>query len=401
MPSYGVSSTIFGSMRIIRTSSGRGPAQQRHEHRVDEARLAGAGGAGDEQVRHLREVRHQEVALDVLAQPDAQRVGLVARVAAAQHVAEPDHLAVAVGHLDADGRLAGDRREQPDVVGGHRVGDVALQLGDLLDLDGRAELDLVAGDGRAPGEAGDLRVDVELLEHAGDRLDDLVVGGAAGARRRTRGQQVARRQRVGRVACGLAHRETQLLADTVATRLGRRGGLHRRGGAAGLGGRLVDRGRAARRVAPAVRPRRADGSAKDPCRRRDGRRRAGSAAGSSGTASSARSSSAGSGSPSSSSSARPDSRRSRSGTSRSGVPMSSRNAYADRSSSTGTATHTVSPVASGIGREVADGAAALVPALGLGRQADADVHQAERAEREERRADHQPRRGPRGGPRWS
>ena len=34
-----------------------------------------------------------------------------------------------------------------------------MQLGDLLDLDGRAELDLVAGDGRAAGEAGDLRVD--------------------------------------------------------------------------------------------------------------------------------------------------------------------------------------------------------------------------------------------------
>ena len=168
---------------------------------------------------------------------------LVARVAAAQHVAEADHLAVGVRHLDADGRLARDRREQPDVVGGHGVGDVAVQRGDLLDLDAGAELDLVAGDGRASGEAGDRGVDVELLEDAGDRLDDPVVRAAARARGRSGGQQITRRERVGRVAGGLAHRQAQLLADTVAARLGRRGGRHGRSGAAGprgwfLGGRV-------------------------------------------------------------------------------------------------------------------------------------------------------------------
>ena len=99
----------------------------------------------------------------------------------AQHVAEPDHLAVGVGHLDADRRLARDRGQDPDVVGGDRVGDVLGQRGDLLDLDRRAQLDLVAGDRRAAGEAGDLGVDRELVEHAGDRLDHGVVGAAAGA----------------------------------------------------------------------------------------------------------------------------------------------------------------------------------------------------------------------------
>ena len=45
------------------------------------------------------------------------------------------------------------------------------------------------------------------------------------------------------------------------------------------------------------------------------------------------------------------------------------------------------------GGEIADGPAALAPALGFGGQARTDVHEAERAEREERRADHQPRPG--------
>src|SRR6185312_10916014 len=65
----------------------------------------------------------------------------------------------------------------------------------------------------------------------------------AGARSRARGEEVARRQRVGRVAGRLAHRQAQLLADTVTARLGGRCGRDRRGGTAGSGGRLAGRGR--------------------------------------------------------------------------------------------------------------------------------------------------------------
>ena len=83
----------------------------------------------------------------------------------AQHVAERDHLLVQVGDLDADGGLAGDGGEDPDLVGCHRVGDVVGQAGDLAHLDGRAELHLVAGDGGAARVAGDARVDLELAQH--------------------------------------------------------------------------------------------------------------------------------------------------------------------------------------------------------------------------------------------
>ena len=55
---------------------------------------------------------------------------------------------------------------------GHRIGDVLGQRGDPLDLDRRAELDLVPRHRRAAGEAGDLGVDLELVEHRRQRLDD-------------------------------------------------------------------------------------------------------------------------------------------------------------------------------------------------------------------------------------
>ena len=48
------------------------------------------------------------------------------------------------------------------------------QRRDLLDLHRGAELDLVAGDRRAARVAGDGGVDLELLEHLGEPLDDLV-----------------------------------------------------------------------------------------------------------------------------------------------------------------------------------------------------------------------------------
>ncbi len=88
-----------------------------------------------------------------------------------EHVGQAHHFPVDVGHLDADRGLAGNRREHPDALGRHRIGDVLLQRGDLLDLHARAEFDLVTGDGRAAGASGDRGVDLELLQHLGDRLD--------------------------------------------------------------------------------------------------------------------------------------------------------------------------------------------------------------------------------------
>ena len=190
MPSYGVSSTIFGSIRIIRTSSGVARDSSETSIEFTKLDLPEPVEPATSRCGILARLADDEVALDVLAQPDHQRVVVACGSTARRSTsAEPDHLAVGVGHLDADRRLAGDRREQPDVVGGHRVGDVAGQRGDLLDLDAGPELDLVAGDRRAAGEAGDGRVDLELVEHLGDRLDHRVVGGAALLRRVARDQQ--------------------------------------------------------------------------------------------------------------------------------------------------------------------------------------------------------------------
>ena len=86
-----------------------------------------------------------------------------------------------VRHLDADGLLARDRREDPDLGRGQRVGEVVLERGDLANLRSGCKLQLVAGDARARDLAADGRVDAEV----GQRLDECRRHAGTGLRRGT------------------------------------------------------------------------------------------------------------------------------------------------------------------------------------------------------------------------
>ena len=166
--------------------------QQRRDDAVEAARLAGAGGAGDQQVRRRGEVEEHGTAGDVLADRDIERIGRRLRLRRRQQVAERDELTLVVRHLDPDRRTPRDRGQDPDVGGRHRVGDVLLQGGDPSDLDARAELELVAGDRRADRHADQHRVDAVLLERLLQRLPapldlgavDRLLGGAGEVRQR-------------------------------------------------------------------------------------------------------------------------------------------------------------------------------------------------------------------------
>ena len=113
--------------------------------------LPGAGRAGDQHVRHRREVDELRAAVDVLAERDRQRMAVVPGGLRAQDVAEHHEVADLVRHLDADGRLARDRRDDPDVGRRERVRDVVGEAEHLVDLGPGLDLDLEERDGRARG----------------------------------------------------------------------------------------------------------------------------------------------------------------------------------------------------------------------------------------------------------
>ena len=85
-------------------------------------------------------------------------------------VAERDVARLDIGDLDADGRLARDRRQHAHVGCRQRVLEVVLEVGHLADLDARLELQFVAGHARAGHGADELRGDVE----AGERGDQAL-----------------------------------------------------------------------------------------------------------------------------------------------------------------------------------------------------------------------------------
>ncbi len=127
------------------------------------------------------------------------------------------------GDLDADGLLAGNRREDADLGRGERVADVVLERGHLGDLRARRQLELVARDPRAGDLTHDRRVDAEVRQRLDERLGDPAVSFCRPPRGGRAAQDRAIRERV--VAVGLE----RVLEDRRDRDLGLLLGVHEQG----------------------------------------------------------------------------------------------------------------------------------------------------------------------------
>jgi hypothetical protein len=126
----------------------RQPVEQRQDHGVDGDRLARAGGAGDQQMRHA--ARSTMTGSPPMVLPSAERqLGLrVVVVAARQQLAQVDLSRLALGSSmpmalrpGHHGDAGGDRA--------HRAGDVVGEPDDARGLDAGRRLELVERDHRA------------------------------------------------------------------------------------------------------------------------------------------------------------------------------------------------------------------------------------------------------------
>ncbi len=91
-----------------------GAIEQRQNHGVDRNRFAGTGCTGNQQVGHLGQVGDDGVAEDVLAQSQRQAPAGFLELVSGKDLLEVDHLAVAVGDLDADHAAARNRSDDAD-----------------------------------------------------------------------------------------------------------------------------------------------------------------------------------------------------------------------------------------------------------------------------------------------
>ena len=144
-------------------SLGLHAVEEREDHGVDRDRLARAGGAGDQEVRHAGQVNDHRVAADGLAERDRQAMIRLAELFAGEKLAQIDGVAALVRQFDADGvaalnhRHAGrDRR--------HRAGDVVGEPDDPRRLDAGRRLEFVKGDDRARAHVDDLAFHAEIVE---------------------------------------------------------------------------------------------------------------------------------------------------------------------------------------------------------------------------------------------
>ena len=132
--------------------------------------------------------RSVQTALPEMSLPSQTESGLAVAGRSSKMSPSVTRFGVEVRHLDADGLLAGDRREDADLGRRERVGEVVLERGDLRDLRPGRELELVAGHARAADLADDRRVDAEVRERLDERLGDRALDSAdfaeTGAERR-------------------------------------------------------------------------------------------------------------------------------------------------------------------------------------------------------------------------
>ena len=135
-----------------------------HDQRVDTHGFTGAGGARDQKVGHLADVRHHHLAADVLTHRKGQTGLVVLEIVGLQQFPQINHVVFLVRHLDAHGGFAGDGGLDADVRGCQVQLDVVGQTHDLADLHALLRQQLVAGHRRSAADIGHGHAHAEVAQ---------------------------------------------------------------------------------------------------------------------------------------------------------------------------------------------------------------------------------------------
>ena len=112
-------------------------------------------------MRHGVEVGADDAAVDVLAEGQGELRLRAEEFLRLDYLAQPDGFALVIGHLDADGGLAGHALDE-DALGAQGEAEIVAEVGDAAVLDARFRLELEGGDHGAGIDLHDLAANVEL-----------------------------------------------------------------------------------------------------------------------------------------------------------------------------------------------------------------------------------------------
>ena len=138
--------------------------EQAEDHGINGNGLAGTGRAGNQQVRHPGQIGHHRLTADILAQCERQRRVRAVVFLRVQDLAQADDVAVFIGYLEPDDRLAGNDIHDAHTDRRQRARDVLGQVGNLADFHPGAQIEFEARNNRAGMDFHHLHLDVEIQQ---------------------------------------------------------------------------------------------------------------------------------------------------------------------------------------------------------------------------------------------
>jgi len=112
-------------------------------------------------VRHRFNRRIDGIGVDIESDGDDERIFGLQKFGVVDDVAETNGFADFVGNFDADGGFSGNRRFDPNRMGGQIHLEIIGDGGDFLGGNATAQREFVPGNGRTFGEVCDFAGDIE------------------------------------------------------------------------------------------------------------------------------------------------------------------------------------------------------------------------------------------------
>ncbi len=126
--------------------------------------FSGSGRTGDEEVRHLRQIVHDLVALEIPPQHHRQHPGGAAELGTVDEIADVYEPGSRIRDLDTNRRLSRNRRHDAQRLRAHREREIVGERRHAPHLHAATRLELEARDDRTDRLVDDLRPDAERLE---------------------------------------------------------------------------------------------------------------------------------------------------------------------------------------------------------------------------------------------
>ena len=131
---------------------------------------------------HFGQIGSDKATFDVFAHTDDHRVDLGLSHLGTEHITQGHNFAIRVRYFYSDSRFARNGRENVDLIGGHRVGNIFRQSGHPLHFGAHPQFHFIAGNRGPSGEINHFGVDFKLFENTGNGGNNQIICLTAGFR---------------------------------------------------------------------------------------------------------------------------------------------------------------------------------------------------------------------------